>query len=173
MFVGKWVKPLSIISLVAFTLVGCSSAKKASEVSATYIDPAPHMKMECSELFQAAENLRREELSVRGQVDSAYDSDKTAEIVAWLLFAPAAFLIDGNAEEQAKLASILGQRQAVSTAVSVNKCNSKNNNESAKSSSDEGQGIVERLEQLKDLRARDIISEEEYALKKQALLEDL
>jgi len=171
MFVEKWIKSLSIISVIALTLVGCSSAKKASEVSAVYIDPAPYMKMECSELFQTAETLRREELSIRGQVDSAYDSDKTIEVITWLLFAPAALFYEGNAEDQARLSSILGQRQAVSTAVSVNKCHSQNKSEGAKTSSDEGQDIVEKLEQLKDLRSRGIISEEEAAAKRAKLLE--
>ena len=166
-------KSLCLVSIALLALAGCSSAKRASEVSATYVDPAPYMEMECHDLFQLAENLQREELAIRGQIDSAYDSDKTTEIVAWILFAPAAFFYEGNAEEQAKLASVLGQRQAVSSAVSVNKCHSQNKNEGTKNSSDGGRDIVGKLEKFKDLRSKDIISEEEYDLKRKALLEEL
>ena len=56
------------------------------------------------------------------QVDKDYQSDKNAELVTWILFAPAAFWLDGNAEGAGRLASVKGQLEAVQDAMKVNKC---------------------------------------------------
>ena len=112
-----------VISLATILmLVGCSNAQKSSEVSSIRIPIAPYLKMDCKELATEQNQLAREAELLRDQVDDAYDSDKTTEVVTWLLFAPAAFFLDGNSEEAAKLASVKGQLEAVREAQQVNKC---------------------------------------------------
>ena len=103
-------------------LVGCSNAQKSSEVTSIRIPIAPYLKMDCKELATEQNQLAREAELLRDQVDDAYDSDKNTEIVTWLLFAPAAFFLDGNSEEAAKLASVKGQLEAVREAQQINKC---------------------------------------------------
>ena len=112
-----------LISISALLiLIGCSNAQKASEVSAIRIPIAPYLAMDCTELATIQNQLVREGELLRNRVDDAYASDKNTEIVTWLLFAPAAFLLDGNSEEAAELAAVKGQMEAVREAQQVNKC---------------------------------------------------
>ena len=83
---------------------------------------APYLKMDCKELATEMSSLTKEAESARSQVDSAYSSDKTKEAVAWILFAPAALLMDGNQQETGKLAALKGQIEAVQEAQKINKC---------------------------------------------------
>jgi hypothetical protein len=108
--------------LFILTLVGCSTAQKASEVESIKFSVAPYLKMSCKELTTEQSSLLKEAQSLGAQVDKDYQSDKNAELVAWILFAPAAFWIDGNAENAGKLASIKGQLEAVQDALKVNEC---------------------------------------------------
>ena len=107
---------------LATVLAGCSSAQKSSEVQATRAPVAPYLKMSCSELATEQSVLVREAEAARGSVDKAYDSDKTVEVVTWILFFPAALALEGNQEEAAKLASIKGQMEAVTEAQKINQC---------------------------------------------------
>ena len=61
--------------------------------------------MDCQELATEQNALLKEASSARSAVDSAYQSDKNTELVTWILFAPAAFWLDGNQEETQKLAN--------------------------------------------------------------------
>ena len=113
----------TVISLFALvTLIGCSNAQKSSEVTSIRIPIAPYLKMDCKELATEQNQLSREAELLRDRVDDAYSSDKNTEIVTWLLFAPAAFFLDGNSEEAAELAAVKGQMEAVREAQQVNKC---------------------------------------------------
>ena len=114
----------NIVSYLAFALVviSCSTAQKASEVQSIKVSVAPYLKMDCKELATEQANLYRDAESLGAQVDKDYQSDKNAELAAWILFAPAAFWLDGNAENAGRLASVKGQLEAVQDAMKVNKC---------------------------------------------------
>lgn len=115
------------VAAACLGLVACSSAKKASEVPAIYTSPAPYMAMECGQLLREADNLRVREAALTGQVDTAYSNEKTKEVVAWLLFAPAALLYEDNAEIRGELGQVRGQKQAISSAVTAKNCYNANN----------------------------------------------
>tara|TARA_B000000475_G_C15750430_1_gene346713 strand:+ start:99 stop:464 length:366 start_codon:yes stop_codon:yes gene_type:complete len=115
-------KKIITASLVLVFTVGCTSAQKASEVAAIKTSVAPYLKMSCQELANEQDDLITAAESAGAQVDSAYQSDKNAELAAWILFAPAALMMDGNQEEAAKLASLKGQLDAVRDAQKVNQC---------------------------------------------------
>lgn len=114
-------KKLFLISLV-FIAFGCSTAQKATDVQSIRIPIAPYLKMDCQELASEQNALLKEASSARAAVDSAYQSDKNTELVTWILFAPAAFWLDGNQEETQILAAIKGQLDAVQEAQKINKC---------------------------------------------------
>lgn len=115
-------KKLVITTITTLVLAGCSSAQKSSEVQATRASVAPYLKMTCEELASEQSLLIRDAESARSAVDSAYDSDKTVEVVTWILFFPAALALDGNQEEASKLAALKGQMEAVTEAQKINKC---------------------------------------------------
>lgn len=115
-------KKFAVLSFVSIFLIGCSTAQRASDVSAVRIPVAPYLKMNCKELSTEQNLLLKEAQSITSQVDASYKSDKTAELVTWILFAPAAFMIDGNQEEAAKLAGVKGQLEAIQEAMKINEC---------------------------------------------------
>ena len=78
--------------------------------------------MDCKELATEQASLLKDAESLGAQVDKDYQSDKNAELAAWILFAPAAFWIDGNAENSGRLAGVKGQLEAVQDAMKVNQC---------------------------------------------------
>jgi len=55
-------------------------------------------------------------------VDKHYSDQKTTEIVAWLLFAPAVFAYDSGQKEATELAVLKGQLEAVRQAQMNKKC---------------------------------------------------
>jgi outer membrane murein-binding lipoprotein Lpp len=116
----RMVKLFSVFATVL--LAGCSNAQKASEVSSIRIPVAPYLKMDCNELATEMTGLVKDAEVLRAQVDSSYESDKALEAVTWILFAPAAFFMDGNADESGKLATLKGQIEAVQEAQKINKC---------------------------------------------------
>ena len=116
---------LLLIACVSLSILSaCSTAQKSSEVKGVRLSVAPYLKMSCKELATEQNKLVRDAESVGGQVDAAYDSDKGAELVAWIIFAPAAFFLEGNAEQASELASIKGQLDAVIDAQKINECTS-------------------------------------------------
>ena len=113
---------LLVISLII--IAGCSSAQKASEVNASRVSIAPYLSMSCKGLATEQNALLREAEALGAQVDSEYSSDKGVELAAWILFAPAAIFLDGNAESAAKLSTLKGQLEAVQEAQKINECTS-------------------------------------------------
>lgn len=110
------------IPLIIFVLASCSTAQKSTEVQSIKVSVAPYLKMDCKELATEQASLLKDAESLGAQVDKDYQSDKNAELAAWILFAPAAFWIDGNAENSGRLAGVKGQLEAVQDAMKVNQC---------------------------------------------------
>jgi len=112
-----------IIAFVAlFILASCTTAKKASEVSAVYVPASNYANLDCEQLFQSAEEIRSKTPALAAAVDASRKTDKVKEQVAWWLFFPAAFLMDGNAAEQTNLALARGQLEAIRNAAIKAKC---------------------------------------------------
>ena len=117
----KQLIPLLAVS-ASIALGACSNAQKASEVTALRMPIAPYLIMSCNELATEKGRLVSQAADARTQVDAAYSSDKNSEVLAWILFAPAALMLDGNQKEATQLASIKGQLESVVEAQSVNNC---------------------------------------------------
>lgn len=117
-------KKIFITSLILITSIisGCSTAQKASEIQSVRAPIAPYLKMTCKELGTEQNAVYREAEILGAQVDKDYQSDKNTELVAWILFAPAAFWMDGNAESAGKLAALKGQLETIQEAQKVNGC---------------------------------------------------
>ena len=112
-----------ILMLSLTAALGCSTAKKASEVNAVYVPASQYANLNCDQLFDEAEEIRSKTRALEIRVDDSRRQDKIKEQVAWWLFAPAAFMISGNAEEQTTLALAKGQLDAIRTAAIKAKCN--------------------------------------------------
>jgi hypothetical protein len=112
---------LAIAGLI-LSVGACSTAQQASEIAPVRVPIAPYLKMSCKALAAEQNTLVNEANAAGAQVDASYNSDKTKEVVAWVLFAPAALMMKGNQAEAARLAAIRGQLIAVQEAQSINEC---------------------------------------------------
>ena len=115
---------MKIVYSVVFLaiLAGCSSAKKSMDIQATRISIAPYASMGCKDLVAERKVLEERLEFNRQAVDKAYNSDKNTEIVTWVLFAPAAFFLEGNQQQATDFANTKGQYEAVNEALTANKC---------------------------------------------------
>ena len=121
----KKIKLLLIALFILSITISCTTAQKASEVTAIKVSVAPYLKMSCRELASEQNDLFNQAQAAGAEVDSTYSSDKTTELVTWILFAPAAFMLDGNQDEAAQLASVKGRLDAVQDAQKINNCTSR------------------------------------------------
>lgn len=112
--------------IVFFTLcaalTACSNAQKADEVQATYVPSGAYNGYSCRELSIEADRIIASTPQLAAAVEKEYQKDKGAELVAWVLFWPAAFAMDGNAREVRELANVKGRLEAIRTKMKINKC---------------------------------------------------
>ena len=172
-----------VFSSVIF-LVGCSSAQKASEVQVAHTPISPYLKMECRELLSEQSHLLDKVAAARSAVDDAYQSDKSTELVTWLLFFPAAVMLEGNQKEATALSVAQGQYNAIKDAIAVNGCmasneptqktvsSEKGNNGNEENSPNENKGveITSQLQQLNQLHKSGSLTDEEYSIAKKRIL---
>jgi hypothetical protein len=112
-----------LITCVLFiSLISCTTAKRASEINAVRPPIAPYLKLTCPELITEQRILLTEVAAAGVAVDKAQESDRNTVIVTWLLFAPAAFFIEGNEVQASKYAAQKGQLDTINEALKVNKC---------------------------------------------------
>ena len=69
--------------------------------------------MSCEELYDAAEEIRAKTPALERAVDQSRKQDKVKEQVAWWLFAPAAFFLEGNSVPIPVKSSFGGNRQVI------------------------------------------------------------
>ena len=101
--------------MTGILVASCTSAKKASEVSAVYIPAATYAGHSCEEVAAAADQVKATVPAIEAAVNATQKTDKNKEIAAWVLFWPAAMMMQGNAVEQAQLANAKGQLEAIAT----------------------------------------------------------
>jgi len=140
---------ISVVIIISLVILNsCTTAKRSSEVQVSRVSSAPYLKMTCPELATERRIVLERLDAARSKVDSEYDSEKATELVTWLLFAPAAFFLTGNAEEQAEFSQAKGTYDAIEEARNVKKCDvssNESNNESNKVSFDEAVNQCESL----------------------------
>ncbi len=118
------VKPGTLLSLLGATLVlaGCSGAPRSADVGAAYVPTAQYSNYSCEQLFAEAESLRRSTPALEAAVDSHRATQTGVEVVTWVLFWPAAFLLDDGDKQSSQLAQARGQLQAIQMQLQGKKC---------------------------------------------------
>lgn len=115
-------KKITMFLVTGVILASCSTAKKASEVTAVYIPAQTYAGLNCQELANAADRVKSTVPGLENAVNSVQKTDKNKEIAAWIIFWPAAMMMEGNADEQAALANAKGQLDAIKTAAMAKSC---------------------------------------------------
>ena len=112
---------LILISCI-IALTACSNAKTSSEINAAYVPSGKYERMSCKDL-RAEERSANNTLTERtSEIEKAYRDDKAAEVVGWILFAPALLLMDGNSTEQKRLGEAKGTVLAIQDAMDKKGC---------------------------------------------------
>ena len=111
-----------ILILGIIALSACSNAKTSSEINAAYVPSGKYERMSCKDL-RSEERSANNTLSERkSEIEKSYRDDKAAEVVGWILFAPALLLMDGNSTEQKRLGEAKGTVLAIQDAMDKNGC---------------------------------------------------
>ena len=111
---------LSCASTLALT--ACSNAKTADEVNAAFVPTGKYERMSCKALSTEEREAERELADMTAAIEKSYRDDKTAEFVAWFLFAPALLMMDGNSEEQKEYGEAKGKLIAIQDAMDAKSC---------------------------------------------------
>jgi hypothetical protein len=144
---------------------GCSSAKKANEVTAAYVPMHRYSSMTCQQLFYEAEALRRTTPSLEASVDSHRSQQNGVEFVTWFLFWPAAFALDKGERQSNDLAQARGEIQAIQQALISNNCNSPSASRSLSSnqpSTASGSNIESKIIYLKNLHEKGLLTKNQF-----------
>lgn len=110
------------IIAAAILAVGCSSAPKSSEVGANYVPSNRYESMSCERLANEAESIRRAIPALAQAVDAHRSQQTAVEVVTWVLFWPAAIMLDKGADKSSQLAAAKGELEAITVAQRNAKC---------------------------------------------------
>jgi hypothetical protein len=107
-------------SLLAI-LSGCSTTSK--DISSTYVSPLQYSSYDCQQLAAESNRVHVRVSQVGGVIDDSARSGNMATTAAVILFWPAAFFTGtGNKEQQAELARLKGEQDAIQQAAVSRKC---------------------------------------------------
>jgi hypothetical protein len=115
-------KSVVVLIVSALGLSACSNAKTANEVNAAYVPTGKYERMSCKSLRSENREAERELADMTAAIEKSYRDDKTAEVVAWFLFAPALLMMDGNSEEQKEYGEAKGRVLAIQDVMDSKGC---------------------------------------------------
>ena len=108
--------------LSSLLIISCSSAKKSSEVTTKYVPASNYSNLSCEQLITEAEIIRSRTPGLAAAVDEHRKNQTGVEVVTWVLFWPAAFLLDDGSEMSSELAEAKGQLEAIQQNLYSKKC---------------------------------------------------
>jgi hypothetical protein len=112
---------LGVAIVIAVAL--CACAKRADQVSASYVSPYQFDPLDCRQLADEAARVSARAAQAAGVQDQRATNDAVATGVAIVLFWPAAFLIGGGGQSEAELAQLRGQMEAIEQVAIRKRCN--------------------------------------------------
>ena len=110
------------LCLAAALVVVSACSKKPSEITATYVSPAPYQKMNCEEISDEVHRVSRHARELTGQQESKAERDTMVAAGGILLFWPALFFLGGSGASEAEIAQLKGTMNALEDASRAKKC---------------------------------------------------
>ena len=104
-----------LIGLAILTLAGCATTSQ--NIQSTYVSPMTYASYDCTQLSLEADRISRRVSELTGQIDKRARGDKTQTAVALVLFWPAVFFLGDNEAQNAELAKLKGESEALSIQV--------------------------------------------------------
>jgi len=108
------------VVLPCLLLAGCASASQ--DVTASYVSPLQYQAYSCQQIGAEAQRVSAKATELAGVQDQKRSNDAVTTGVTLVLFWPAAFLLNGNGQTAAELASLKGQFDALQQASIQKNC---------------------------------------------------
>ena len=113
--------PTRLTSLLVTTLlVGCASS--ADKVGTSYVSPLQYASLTCDQIKPELLRVNTQIVKVSGVQDSVANRDAVAMGVGLVLFWPALFFLAAGDDQQAELANLKGQYEALESAAIQKRC---------------------------------------------------
>lgn len=109
---------MTAAALIPVFLSACATAGK--DVAASYVSPVQYANYDCDQLRQEMLRVQGRASQLSGRLDEAASNDKAIMGVGMILFWPALFALGGTKQQEAELARMKGEYDALAAA-SVNK----------------------------------------------------
>ena len=113
-------KKLLLVAFTAVYMTGCATAGK--DITAVYVSPNTYNNLDCQQLYAEQNRISRRVNELTGRLDEASDNDKYIAAAGALLFWPALFALGGDKEQEAQLARLKGEYEAVESQIITKKC---------------------------------------------------
>lgn len=164
--VNKWISAVAVLWLSA-----CAS--QPENIPTSYVSPFQYRDYDCEQLAAEAGRLNRKVYQLQGNLEQTASDDEALMGVGLFLFWPAIFFIEGDDGFQAQeYARLKGERDAIQKAVIYNKCSGVTRWVMPEDHIEVG-STEERLIRLDKLLSEGLLTEEEAALKRKEILDDL
>jgi len=171
-----------ITSFSSMIMGGC--ATKGDNVSAAYVPASIYSTYNCQQIAQELMTVGVKAAELSGQMDEAAGKDTALVAVGLVLFWPALFFVGGDKGKEAQLAQLKGQRDTLMSASNAKGCNLNDmkpavNKEMASAPQETAPGtpvlsvadVEKKVDLLNELRAKGIITEDEYKTKRAQVIE--
>lgn len=171
-----------IASFTSMIFSGC--ATKGDNVSAAYVPASIYSTYNCQQIAQELMTVGVKAAELSGQMDEAAGMDTALVAVGLVLFWPALFFVGGDKGKEAQLAQLKGQRDTLMSASNAKGCNLNDlkpevNKEIASTPQEATTGtpslsvadVEKKVELLNELRAKGIITEDEYKARRAQVLD--
>jgi hypothetical protein len=104
----------------ASLMTGCATAGR--DIVPSYVSPVQYSNLDCEQIrLEMVRNQGRAN-QLSGRLDEAASNDKTIGVVGALLFWPVLFALGGTKQQEAELARIKGEYDALQGAANSKKC---------------------------------------------------
>jgi hypothetical protein len=116
----EMVKKVVCYATIAAFLTGCATAGK--DVTASYTSPIQYANYDCDQIRQELGRISGRVSQLTGRLDEAANNDKALVGVGMILFWPALFALGGTKQQEAELARLKGEHDALQIASTNKKC---------------------------------------------------
>ncbi|MBP6717236.1 MAG: hypothetical protein KA173_00030 [Rhodoferax sp.] len=120
MKIRQFIKTFAASMTAVSVLAGCATAGK--DVVGTYVSPAQFSTYDCDQVRQEMVRISSRVNQLSGRLDEAANNDKTIGVVGAILFWPALFALGGTKGQEAELARLKGEYDALQAASAQKKC---------------------------------------------------
>jgi hypothetical protein len=109
-----------VLVCLAFTTAGC--AKKVDQIGAAYVSPLQYETFTCEQISAEAARVSSRAATAMGVQQQNASSDAVAVGIGVIIFWPALFFIKGNGANEAEVARLKGEMDALEQASIQKQC---------------------------------------------------